>query len=232
MTKVLVAAPVYQREWILPYYLKILKGQKFDGKIDFAFVDGGSTDGTVRILSDFGAEVVKSKFISGNTTIRNWNIERLRLITQLKNEAIEIARAKQPDFLFCLDTDILLQGPDCIQKLVDDEKDIVGPYFRTGSLETHPNIMKFNGSTAEHFQKRNVPVDSLFKVDVIFGAILIKGECFNIAKFEFDFQGEEIGFARLSYRLGFDSWCDSRVNARHVWSAQHLEKVRRDYGME
>jgi glycosyltransferase involved in cell wall biosynthesis len=231
MKTVLVSAPVYQREWILTYYLRILKEQKFDGKLEFAFVDGGSTDNTVRILSDFGAEVVKSKLISGNTTVRNWNVERLRFITQVKNEVIELARAKQPDFLFCIDTDILLQGPDCIQKLVNDDKDIVGPYFRTGSLETHPNIMKFNGTTAQHFRKNNVPAELLFKVDVIFGAILITKECFNIAKFEFDFQGEEIGFARLSFRLGFDSWCDSRVNARHVWSEKHLETVRRDYGL-
>lgn len=224
MKKILVSAPVYNREWILPYYLKAIKDQKFDGKLELVFIDGGSTDNTISILKNSGAEIINSKFISGNTTVRNWNKERLRFITQVKNEVIELARAKQPDYLFMIDTDILLHGTDCLQKLIGDDKDIVAPYFCTGSMENYPNIMMFEGTTAKHLKKNKVPVDQLFKAEVVFGALLIKKECFNFVKFEYDSQGEEVAFARLAYRLGFDSWCDSRVKATHIWDKAMLDR--------
>jgi len=210
---------------VLPQYLECLKAQKLDSetKCEYLYVDGGSTDGTVRLLHEFGAKVLRTPRRDGHSSDRCWTKERLRLITKLKNEVLYLVRySYKPDFFFCLDSDILLQSENCIQRLVDDDKDAVSPISFTDPQERTPNLMQFRGSSAAHLKKSEIPGDKLFEVDILLSAILMSRRAYSMLDYQYHHIGEEVGFAILAKEKGFKMWCDSRVKARHVWDQEKL----------
>jgi GT2 family glycosyltransferase len=101
--------PTYNREWSLPRVLDSMLNLEYDKKrIRVCFVDNESTDGTMKIINDF-REAHGSEYESVVVVVARSNISKAR------NLAFE--KAKGTDYIFCLDSDILVP-PDTINRLL------------------------------------------------------------------------------------------------------------------
>ena len=101
--------PTFNREWSLPQVLDSVYHLEYDKKsVRLCFVDNESTDGTMRIIEEFRAKH-GDEYESVVVVVAKSNISRAR------NIAFE--KAAGTDYIFCLDSDILVQ-PDTINRLL------------------------------------------------------------------------------------------------------------------
>lgn len=106
---VTIGMPTFNREWSLPQVLESMLKLDYDKKrIRVCFVDNESTDGTMRIIDEFRARHEK-EYESVVVVVAKSNISKAR------NIAFE--KAAGTDYIFCLDSDILVQ-PDTIRRLL------------------------------------------------------------------------------------------------------------------
>jgi glycosyltransferase involved in cell wall biosynthesis len=107
--KVTIGMPTFNREWSLPQVLDSVYHLEYDKtSIRLCFVDNESTDGTMGIIEEFRAEH-GDEYESIVVVVAKSNISRAR------NIAFE--KAAGTDYIFCLDSDILVQ-PDTINRLL------------------------------------------------------------------------------------------------------------------
>jgi GT2 family glycosyltransferase len=101
--------PTFNREWSLPQVLASLYDLDYDKKrIRVCFVDNESTDATMRLIEEFRAKH-GNEYESVIVVIEKSNISKAR------NIAFE--KAAGTDYIFCLDSDILVP-PDTINRLL------------------------------------------------------------------------------------------------------------------
>lgn len=101
--------PTFNREWSLPRVLDSILNLDFDRKrMRICFVDNESTDSTMKIIEEFRAKH-GPEYESVVVVVARSNISKAR------NIAFE--KAKGTDYIFCLDSDILVK-PDTIGRLL------------------------------------------------------------------------------------------------------------------
>lgn len=133
----------------------------------------------------------------------------------------------QADYVLWLDSDVVFE-PDLLDKLIEDDKDIVsGLYFRRRppfSPVIYKKIRYGDGTDRITEEYPDYPQDSLFEVDAFgMGACLVKTsvlkdivEKWHTAFSPFMSYGEDISFCLRAKMLGYKLWCDSRIKLGHV----------------
>lgn len=159
--KVLIAAPIRDRAWVLPEYLDSLKGLDTSGlSVHYFFLVQSSEDASLDV-------VVNTVIGEGGVTNPTWPNTTVGYIDevpkadnrynriedgiyshlQLMRERIrQLAVDMKVDYLFSVDSDIMVR-PDTLQKLLSDEKDFVAAILSntpTGSF-TGPNAIRQAG---------------------------------------------------------------------------------------
>jgi GT2 family glycosyltransferase len=141
-----------------------------------------------------------------------------------------------PDYLFWMDGDMLLDG-DTILQLMRHDKDIVsGLYFKKESYE--PVMYHKKGELYAPVLRWNP--SNIFKVDAVgFGCCLIKASVFrNLAPpwFVYDVgknKGEDIYFCEKAREAGYEIWVDPSVRPRHLGVSEvGIEHFRAKFGRE
>lgn len=136
MSKILIGSPIRQKSSILKEFLLGLEElDKGDNDVSYYFVDDNSDVTSSSLLRSFaqknttiikkGAELYKS---SDDYDCHNWNDETLQKVTAYKNEIINYCIEKQYDYLFLIDSDIILDKRSLLQ-LLSDKVDIVSNVF-------------------------------------------------------------------------------------------------------
>ena len=106
---VTIGMPTFNREWSLPQVLASLYELDYDKKrVRICFVDNESTDSTMRLIEEFRAKH-GNEYESVVVVVARSNISKAR------NIAFE--KAAGTDYIFCLDSDILVP-PDTINRLL------------------------------------------------------------------------------------------------------------------
>lgn len=246
--KILIAAPVSSRGWILPYYLKCLTDIDYPKElISFYFIINNSNDDSEKILSSFKEnysqmystitiERYKSSHKAKDKRIKNVRAEyTYNHLSILRNKILDFASIQNFDYCLSVDTDILV-SKDILRKLLSHHKDVVSGVIYNGFLVNplkpwkYPNIMRLapNGCfehIANSYVKNSATLSEskLVQVDGTGALVLISKEVCQNTRYGFHEQGEDLYWSLDCRQKGYDLYSDYSAYAFHAMSKELLE---------
>lgn len=235
---ILISLPIYQRDWILPYWLEAIEKQTVPlENIGFQFELGPNDEATHDILWEwqtknadkvwcFDAIVNVSEQHSHHVEgQRAWKLEQFLKMASLRNSLLERARLKLGSFdrYFSLDSDIILENPKTLEILASHDKDVVSPFMymtylgEDGKPDTRfPNYMLWRGENDRSMSVRGKVGSGLVRNDVPMAAVMMKPEVVRTCSYRWHRQGEDIGFAQVLDKAGFESYLDFDLYTPHL----------------
>ncbi|MGE1115665.1 glycosyltransferase family 2 protein [Priestia megaterium] len=161
--KILVASPIHQKSGILKMFLQSLENLKQeDITLDFYFIDDNENLESSHLLMQFQERiqsVVVEKSNHQDVYYRDgkthyWNEHLVWKVASFKDSIIQYAKEKNYDYLFLVDSDLLL-FPETISHLVQQKKEIISEVFWTKwqpeSME-QPQVWLYDEYTQYHKQ--------------------------------------------------------------------------------
>lgn len=143
--KVLIGSPIHQKPTILKYFLdslRLLKNLTFEPS--YCFVDDNEIPQSTELLKNFKNEISNEVTIFPsnsrtsyfcNEVTHYWSDALVWKVASFKNRIIEKAIQEKYDYLFLIDSDMVL-NPNTLDHLISTNKDIVSNIFWT---RWHPN---------------------------------------------------------------------------------------------
>ena len=256
--KILIGSPVKQKPLILKEFLRSLKElNKTDCTIDYCFVDDCDMPLSSEILLNFAAEcyrtiVMPSCSITRNGSgydLHNWDDKIIDRIAELKNKIIEHARQENYDYLFLIDSDIVLHS-ETLQRLLSINKDIVSNVFWTkisrwdyyepqvwlmnprwfyDSADPRTKNKIFRTAKSMEFIKM-LKEKGTYRVGGLGACTLISQKTLkagvNFSKlYNVDFWGEDRAFCIRAVAAGFELFVDTYYPAFHIYRECYLAGV-------
>lgn len=263
--RILVGSPVCQHPAILLCFLDSLKAQLRENyTLDYYFVDDNKNDASKAFLQAFeplegetvkivlGEEVQKgeqkSEYICSEVT-HHWNNALVWKVATFKDSIIRYALDKNYDYLFLIDSDIVLH-PKTIDQLIKAQKDIISNIFWTKwqpQLPELPQVWLLDQYTLYHHEINETPSEG--DIDIRRATFLEKlripgvyevgglGACTLISKRALEggisfqriknitFWGEDRHFCVRAQALGFDLFVDTHYPAYHIYRESELAGV-------
>ncbi|MEG0832375.1 MAG: glycosyltransferase family 2 protein [Oscillospiraceae bacterium] len=225
--------------------------------VDFIFVDDNTNEESSLLLSSFevGASVVtvlpgsaRGKYVCDEES-HHWDDNLMLKVAEYKNSIIKHAIKNEYDFLFFVDSDLVLH-PGLLEHLKNQKKEIVSEIFWSRwheGLPLEPNVWLFdeydlvpkqpgeNLSDAESSARRDAflaqlkipglyPVGGLGACTLIKRSALMKGVNFSPIK-NLTIHGEDRFFCIRAAVLGIDLYVDTRHPAYHIYRESDLDGV-------
>ena len=259
--RVLVGSPVYQKPEILDAFLKSLKNLNEQTiSMDYMFVDDNIDEESSQLLAAFEREESKVIIIQGkeqgvylcNDESHHWDDDLMLKVANYKNCIIDYAIENNYDYLFFVDSDLVLH-PNLIEHLKSTNKDIISEIFwsqwhKDRPLE--PNVWLFDEydlvpkrlgeklsekemdlRQIKFLNQLRIPgvyeVGGLGACTLISRAALIEGVNFKPIK-NLTIHGEDRFFCIRAAVLGIDLFVDTHYPAYHIYREQDLAGVK-DY---
>ncbi|MBE1447421.1 hypothetical protein [Paenibacillus sp. OAS669] len=260
---ILIASPIHQKHEILEQFLLSLQQLNLTSfQVDFLFVDDNDEYLSRKLLNEFkvgnsSVEIVTANELTEqelsfhkNETTHQWDENSISRVAQFKNYMIKSAINENYDFLFLIDSDLLLH-PQTLVQLVNSKKDIISNIFWTqwqpGSQEL-PQVWEFDhysqykfqrgiklskqeivSRTKEFLNKLKTPgvyeVGGLGACTLISRTALCAGVNFNEVR-NISFWGEDRHFCIRAVVLGFSLCVDTHYPAFHIYRMSDLERVQ------
>lgn len=257
MSKILIGAPVRVKNTVLKEFLTGLEEvDKGTNTVDFYFVDDNSDSISSELLQSF-AERNNTVLKKGTELYQtddkydghNWKSETLAKVTCYKNTIINYCIEKKYDYLFLIDSDIVLDKRALLQ-LISDNVDIVSNVFwnqwvKNGQLTPQcfwiPDIylQESAWNTPRPFEESHkIRMDTyeemkkpgLYKVDGTGACTLIKRQALeagvNFTEIpNLKILGEDRPFCIRAGALGFELYMDTHYPAYHCSREVFLDRV-------
>lgn len=254
--RVLVGSPIYQKPAILKQFLKSLyQLQQTNILISFIFIDDNQDEQSKQLLqalssSNSNVNVYPSNhsdiYLSDDRT-HYWNEQLVWKVASMKDHIIQYALDQDYDYLFLIDSDILLH-PETIEHLISSGKDIISEIFWTKwQPEAHeqPQVWLWDeyiqweqkrgekltdeekGLRYQEFlQKMRTPgiyeVGGLGACTLISKKAMQKGVNFKAIS-NLSFWGEDRHFCVRAAALGIPLYVDTHFPAYHIYRAADLD---------
>lgn len=251
--KILIGVPICQNPVILTLFLHSLsKLQAADYALHYHFIDDNHETQSQALLRDFqqNNDTVLLERLRGETEERyqshNWNQSKIWKVAGYKDRMIERARREAFDYLFLVDSDLLLH-PQTLLTLIAADKEIIAEVFWTKWSETtipQPQVWlsdfytqyeKQRGEklskeeerirTFAFFSKLKVPgvyeVGGLGACTLLAKSALERDVSFRPIK-NISFWGEDRHFCIRASALGIDLFVDTHHPAFHVFRDAEL----------
>lgn len=255
---VLIGSPIYQKSEILKEFLVSLEElDKTNLRVDYLFVDDNEDSKSKRLLEEFrehnkNVTILSSesfsKYISDDVTHR-WTEELIQKVARFKNQIIEVAKKGEYDYLFLIDSDIVLH-PKTLKQLISDKKDIVANIFWTQWEPNTPELPQvwvkdtysfydnkanklitqdeINKQTVEFVEMLRKPgvyrVGGLGACTMISRMALLKGVNFNTI-YNISFWGEDRHFCIRAVAMGLELFVDTYYPAYHIYRSEKLAGI-------
>lgn len=255
---VLIGCPICQKPLILKEFLHSLKNINIEGlKIDFLFIDDNIVEESTNLLKSFFMDgskinIIKSKYKDNYICTEKthlWDNDLIWKVADFKNTIINHAKNTNYDYLFLIDSDIMLH-PITIQHLIKQEKDIISEIFWTKWLpetmelpqvwlydkytlyepESNVNLTNYeiNLRTMEFINKLRVP--GIYKVGGLGACTLISKKAVNSGiSFSripnISFWGEDRHFCIRALVLSLELYVDTNYPAYHIYRDSQLDGV-------
>lgn len=256
--RILIASPIKQKPAILNEFLGSLDRLVSDQyTLDYFFVDDNDDEKSQLLLKSFAQKHANKCVISSVESIENnyhdhtWTYSLIARVAGFKNQIIEYARNHEYDYLFFIDSDIVLH-PQTLNQLISTKKDIISNIFWTmwnSSSEFLPQVWmkdqytqyEFNEgetlSEKEILQKKisflvkmrtpgTYEVGGLGACTLISKKALSKEINFNKIK-NISFWGEDRHFCIRAAALGLNLFVDTHYPAYHIYKESYLSDVER-----
>ncbi|MFZ5595901.1 MAG: glycosyltransferase family 2 protein [Bacillota bacterium] len=253
MSRVLIASPVRQKPDILREFLLSLDRLEKTGlQVSYAFVD--DHDAGSYLLRRFASEKAGVRIIpAGNKdpylcdeTTHHWRAHLIRKVAGYKDRLIETAREEDFDYLFLLDSDLVLH-PKTLVHLVGLGKDIVSEVYWTRWMPDMPPLPQVwlggqyrmfhvkpgetpdEGEVAarqqEFLDMLKIPgtykVGGLGACTLISRKALLQGVSFREI-YNLDLIGEDRHFCVRAAALGLDLYADTHYPPYHIYRESDL----------
>lgn len=253
---VLIASPVCQEPLILNEFLEsFLNLQLSDINADFLFIDDNTDERSKELLKIFKSyfqnvniiDMQNKRAYMRTEVFHKWDDYLMHKVTQYRNMIIDIAKGEKYDYLFMVDSDILLH-PLTLKHLIEQKKDIISEIFWTkwapGGKE-YPQVWLYDNYTlyeikpkmpstdheanlrTEEFLKM-LKIPGIYKVGGLGACTLISSKAiFKGVNYEripnISFWGEDRHFCIRAAVLGFDLYVDTFYPAYHIYRKKDLK---------
>lgn len=229
--KVMIGCPMRNRAWILPRYLESLTSLEYPSKyLNYCFIVNDCIDSTLSLLDTFANEHPNQVKILVHDLGERQSRSHLRgyynfaHLAQLRNSLLSAFLKSDCDFLFSVDSDIVMPLISLKQLLADDCA-IVSALVCTGHELGYTDIYNILRHTEEGrwIHIRDIPRDRIFEVDCTGAAYLLKREVIERygIRYSAAYGAEDIGFCRNAALKGLKIFCDGRVEGKHhMWENQ------------
>jgi len=254
---VLIGSPIRQKPAILAEFLRFLANlETHDCTIQYYFIDDNLDKESSRILFNFSREnnviyeqVTNPEPYKTDEFSHYWKEGLIWKVANLKDKFIRYAIQEKFDYLFLIDSDLLLD-PRLLKHLISLDKDIVSEVFWTswkpesillpqvwvsGQYEllqkTRDEILdppeQQKRSTTfirDLYRPQQKKVGGLGACTLIRRNALEAGVCFEEIK-NLDYWGEDRHFCIRAECLGLELWADTFFPPLHVYRETDLERV-------
>ena len=240
MPFVLISAPVYKREWILPDFFAAIENQDFRMEnLGFQFEAAPNDEETIDALMTFYNKhpevrcfdlVINDKetHVSHPEGQRSWQKDRYSVMANFRNNLLDRAICKSPDRLFSLDTDILLEDPTTISTLyqMSANLDAVSPLcFMTPDNDAFPNVMTWReGGYA--YRQPEYPLGTVFQSDIIMAAVMMSKNAYENTRYTYHPQGEDLGWSYNCLMKEISLYSASSIYVPHIMSRGMLAEYK------
>ncbi|GAB6555788.1 glycosyltransferase family 2 protein [Bacillus mobilis] len=258
MQKILIGTPVHQDPEILKFYLSSLNELNMTNlMVDYCFIDDNIDSQSKFLLEDFknnsstNVKIIKSDFHDNYVkTNQNhqWNEHLIWKVANFKNQIIQEALVGNYDYLFFVDSDLVLQK-NTLKHLIATDKDIVSEIFWTKwELDSIPlpqvwqkdTYTLFNHTPNEQLTPKEIQERTLSFLEMLkkpgtyevggLGALTLikrealeKGVNFNEIK-NISFWGEDRHFCIRATVLGIKLFVDTHHPAFHIYRKSDLNQ--------
>lgn len=241
MAWVLISLPIFEREWILDTWLAAIEAQDWPmSDIGFTFECANGDNATIERLVEFSNAHPEfrcfdltinnqQQHLSHMEGFRTWNRDRYKQMAQMRNNILNRAKCYQPDRLFSLDSDIILEDKSTITELVKltEDHDAVGTLlFMTPQDVDFPSVMTWAQGKNLAYRTRAYPLGTLFRADVIMASVMMSREVYEHSRYTFHPQGEDLGWSWDCNQRGYKLWSASYLYTAHIMSRAALEEYK------
>lgn len=206
MAKVFVGAPVRNRGWVLERHLEGVLDQDVD--MEFCYILNDSTDDTEEILKGYGFPYITHN-LGGNHghTRGQYSFDSL---SKLRNKLLDEFLKSDCDYLFSVDTDIIIPKGS-LRQLIEDDKDVVSML-----IKNHPTMQAHNVM----IDGRHLPLvpEGVIECDLTGAVYLIKREVIEAGvRYAHSIRGEDVPFCESAKKEGYKLYCDTRLRPIHAY---------------
>ncbi len=259
--KVLIGSPIRQKPAILEEFLLSLNELKKEiCECDYAFIDDNENPESTEILLNFSEKHAGHCLIQKNTTLISepyicnevthyWRESIIWKVAAFKDALIQFARANNYDYLFLVDSDMVLH-PNTLEQLITNDKEIISEIWWTNWLPDYaksPSVWLYDHYTQYEIginekiseeEKLNryrtfltqllIPgvyeIGGLCTCTLINKSALNKSISFSRIK-NVTFWGEDRHFCIRASALGIKLFVDTHYPAYHIYRESELPGV-------
>jgi hypothetical protein len=246
--KLVVGAPVCDRDWALPLWFECLRKQTRPPD-EYVFVVNDVTGNTRRLLHEHcPVEVPQLSYAVDGTRFiprherNNHPVQHVYGdFAERRNALLRMARKRDPDVFFSLDTDVMLEDPHMIErlltlltsvkKLTAGSPDVVAPCTflhpsgRAGECFNAAWWAAGDPGSPDRAWRRATAVEAaqgVQLIDVPMAAVMMTAPVLESCRYRYHAQGEDLGFAQDLEAMSYQVLWDPDLEARHVMSEDAL----------
>ncbi|MCL6604065.1 MAG: glycosyltransferase [Paenibacillus sp.] len=260
-TRILLGSPIHQKPPILRQFLDSLLRLQLDTlELDFYLIDDNEDEQSSQLLEDFKSSRenvflqisgYRDPYIRDDTT-HFWSANLVWKVANFKNMMIQRAALLDYDYLFLLDSDLLLH-PLTLKHLAASGKDIISEVFWTQwqpntilqpQVWMHDEYSQWERLPGEQLSAEEISyrfnhfltklkIPGIYEVGGLGACTLISrhaidsGVSYNIIK-NISYWGEDRHFCIRAAALGIPLYVDTHYPALHLYRDSDLSKVE-DY---
>ncbi len=259
---ILVGSPIRQKPAILREFLESLEGLDQNSyNLSYFFIDDNPDENSQILLQEFSkrhqncCQILHPyqnphEFYDCNESTHHWNESLIWKVAQFKDTMIEEARRKNYDYLFLIDSDIVLH-PKTIDQLILAGQNVVSNIFWTNwrpespllpqvwmkDLYTQYDLEPGESLSPEESQQRflnfllKMRIPGTYEVGGLGACTLISNHALNqdisFKKIKnITFWGEDRHFCIRAVALGLDLYVDTHYPAFHIYRESALSDVK------
>lgn len=240
MIELVIGCPIYERDWIFPYWISCIENQNIDfSKTAFVFEASPDDEKTIEMLVKYrNARPDIPEFIldikqdtphfSHDEGTRTWSISKYQNMVNLRNSLLSKVRDINPNYFFSLDSDILLTNQNTIQLLiahVNSGADAVSPLmFMTPTNTMYPSVMNWiKEPGGQAYRKEQYPLGEYFQSDVIMAAKMMSRDVYKNVDYSLHTQGEDLGWSGNAAKMGYKLYSASYLYAPHIMHKRMMQ---------
>lgn len=257
--KILIGSPIHQKPQILEHFIKSLSILNKEGlDVHYLFIDDNISKESSLLLKEFSEKennviICKSNF--NDEYIRNeqthlWNEHLIWKVANFKDSIIQVANEFNFDYLFLIDSDLVLH-PNTLKQLLMAKRDIISNIFWTKWQPDFPELPQvwmfdqyeqYNKIRGEQLSKEQIlerhkefinmlkkpgvyEVGGLGACTLISKKAIKAGVSFKEIK-NISLWGEDRHFCVRAAALGFTLYVDTHYPAYHIYRESDLENVK------